>query len=389
MQWLRQSTARILKLGPFLDDTDGKTAETLLTISQADIQISKNGGAFAQTSDGAPTTTHDADGWYPIPLTTTDTGTLGHLVVQITEAGALPVWSAYEVVPANVWDSFFSTDKLQVDAVEMADDLITAAKFDESTAFPVKSADTGATQIARVGADGDTLETLSDQIDDVPTVAEFEARTIVTADYFDPSADTVVNVTNVATLTGHTVQTGDGYAIVNHADYGNAKLVRSTTPANKLDVSATGEAGLDFANIKDATGAHTLTNITVPVVSALTGHTAQSGDTYALANGTAGFVAIDTVVDSILDDTGTSGVVVADLTGYKLASDGLDTIAITAPAGVASDFREMLVQLWRRFFKKSTLTSTQLKTYADNGSDILTTQTVSDDETTQTQGASS
>lgn len=64
--------------------------------------------------------------------------------------------------------------------------------------------------------------------------------------------------------------TGNNYAIVNHASYGNAQLVRATTPANTLDVSATGEAGLDFNNIKDATGAHTLTNITVPTVTALT-----------------------------------------------------------------------------------------------------------------------
>jgi len=59
--------------------------------------------------------------------------------------------------------------------IELADDAITAAKFDESTAYPVKSADTGATQIARVGADGDTLEDLSDEIaamqDDVTTIA--------------------------------------------------------------------------------------------------------------------------------------------------------------------------------------------------------------------------
>lgn len=48
--------------------------------------------------------------------------------------------------------------------VTLANDAITAAKFDEVTAFPVTSADTGATQIARVGADADTLETLSDEI---------------------------------------------------------------------------------------------------------------------------------------------------------------------------------------------------------------------------------
>lgn len=33
-------------------------------------------------------------------------------------------------------------------------------------------------------------------------------------------------------------QTGDAYAVVNHADYGNAQLVRSFTPANKLAVDA-------------------------------------------------------------------------------------------------------------------------------------------------------
>jgi hypothetical protein len=34
-------------------------------------------------------------------------------------------------------------------------------------------------------------------------------------------------------------QTGDSYAVVAHADYGNAKLVRSTTPANTLTVHNT------------------------------------------------------------------------------------------------------------------------------------------------------
>ena len=46
----------------------------------------------------------------------------------------------------------------------LANDAITAAKYDESTAFPIKSVDTGITQIARTGADGDTLKDLSDEI---------------------------------------------------------------------------------------------------------------------------------------------------------------------------------------------------------------------------------
>ncbi len=53
--------------------------------------------------------------------------------------------------------------------VTLADDAITAGKFDETTAFPLASADTGATAVARTGADSDTLETLSDQLDTVGT----------------------------------------------------------------------------------------------------------------------------------------------------------------------------------------------------------------------------
>ena len=117
---LKQSTAFTFRVGPFLDSTDGVTAETALTIAQADIQISKNGGAFAQTS-ATPTTTHDTDGWYQCPLTTTDTGTLGPLTVQITMTGALPVWEHFLVVPANVYDSLVAaTDTLQADVTQLA-----------------------------------------------------------------------------------------------------------------------------------------------------------------------------------------------------------------------------------------------------------------------------
>lgn len=51
--------------------------------------------------------------------------------------------------------------------VVIDDNAITAGKFDETTAFPLKSDDSGSTQVARVGADSDTLETLSDQLDGI------------------------------------------------------------------------------------------------------------------------------------------------------------------------------------------------------------------------------
>lgn len=54
-------------------------------------------------------------------------------------------------------------------------------------------------------------------------------------------------------------------------------LVRSTTPANTLDVEAGGTAGIDFNNING-------THPTVPTVTTLTGHTPQTGDSYAVVN---------------------------------------------------------------------------------------------------------
>lgn len=150
---LKQSTAFTFRIGPFVDDTDGKTAETGLSIGQADIQISKAGGAFAQTS-ASPTTTHDADGWYQCPLTATDTNTLGTLTVQILMSGALPVWEHFMVLPANVYDSIVAgSDYLQVDVEQLDGDGTAAANLNTAcdnysatrglsgTALPAAAAD--------------------------------------------------------------------------------------------------------------------------------------------------------------------------------------------------------------------------------------------------------
>lgn len=118
-QWIKQSTAATIKLGPFLDDTDGKTAETALAISQADIRLSKNGGDFVQSNNVAGAT-HDENGYYDVPLNATDTNTLGTLRVAVFESGALPVWQDYMVVPANVWDSMFGASTLNVNVATMS-----------------------------------------------------------------------------------------------------------------------------------------------------------------------------------------------------------------------------------------------------------------------------
>lgn len=125
--YLKQSTAVTVLLGPFVDEDDGKTAETGLTIAQADVRLSKNGGNMAQKND-ASACTHDEIGYYGCPLSTTDTNTLGILDVMVHKAGALPVVRSFMVVPANVYDSLVGgSDELDVQVAGMDNNVVAAA----------------------------------------------------------------------------------------------------------------------------------------------------------------------------------------------------------------------------------------------------------------------
>ena len=127
MRYLRQSTAATVKIGPFLDSTDAVTPETGLTILQADVRLSKNGGDCAQKNE-ASAATHDEIGYYDCPIDIVDTGTVGHVRLAVNETGALPVWEEFVVLPALVYDALIGgSDYLQVHAREIDNGLITAA----------------------------------------------------------------------------------------------------------------------------------------------------------------------------------------------------------------------------------------------------------------------
>lgn len=112
------------------------------------------------------------------------------------------------------------------------------------------------------------------------------------------------------------------------------------------------------------------------------GGTAQTGDAYAL--GENGFGAVEAAIGALGSPAQAGApVIIAD---GSITSAKFSVAAIT---GVASGFLEQMVQLWRRQFKRTTLTSTQLKTYADDENTVLTTQTVQDSGGTQSMGAAS
>jgi hypothetical protein len=102
---LRQSTAsQEILIGPFLDDTDGKTAETALTIANTDIKLWVS-GATTEVSKNSGGATHIAAGRYYAVLDATDTATLGSGELNVSVAGALPCKVRFCVVPAVVYDA--------------------------------------------------------------------------------------------------------------------------------------------------------------------------------------------------------------------------------------------------------------------------------------------
>lgn len=104
MHFLRRNTPTTVKAGPFLSTSDGNTERTGLTIAQADIRLSKNGGAYAQSANVAGAT-HDENGNYGVPLNTADTDAEGRLSLYIHMGTALPVWERFMVLVEDVFDA--------------------------------------------------------------------------------------------------------------------------------------------------------------------------------------------------------------------------------------------------------------------------------------------
>lgn len=191
-------------------------------------------------------------------------------------------------------------------------------------------------------------------------------------------------------------------------------LVRSTAPANTLDVSATGEAGIDWANVGGVTSTNNFTNTTVATVSTLSGHTAQTGDSYAIVNsgtfGNAQLVRSTTPANTLdVNVTGQAGIDLdntvgtlaktTDITGFNDITtaqvnaevlDVMNTDTFAEPGQELPAATNTLVQKIGYIFKflrnKIETTSTQISIYDDAGTTVDQKSTISDDTTTYTRG---
>lgn len=133
---IRKNTAQIITVGPFLDKTDGVSPELSLTVTGCHTTL------VADTADGnAPTLVIDADatasggdndlvhiandnaGYYSLELTAAQTNRNGHGRLCINDDDVhCPVFHDLVFLDANVFDSLYGTDKLNVDMVEISGD---------------------------------------------------------------------------------------------------------------------------------------------------------------------------------------------------------------------------------------------------------------------------
>ena len=326
--WLRQSTAsQEILLGAFLDSTDGNTAETGLTIANTDIKLWKE-GATTEANKNSGGATHIASGRYYAVLDATDSNTLGKLEINVHVSGALAVRREFMVVPANVYDSLvLGTDTLDSAAIEWngvalgTTNPLPNAAADAAGGLPVSdvggldldneantafftssaqlvddvwnealsghtTAGSSGKAIADIEIDTDELQTNQGNwltatgfatetkqdatdivIDDIPTTAEFEARTPTAAQllYITRHAATALPVT----FTGGTTTT----AVLGNVD-GSAASTTDDVYNSRLLVFNAGTLDVQVCQIADYDGGTKTATISAVTTAVTSGHTA-------------------------------------------------------------------------------------------------------------------
>jgi hypothetical protein len=194
---LRANTAVDVLIGPFVDNTDGNTTEDGLTLTAAEIKLSKNGQALTLKSD-VTSAAFDDDGYYNCELDATDTNTEGNLVLIVHQsANALPVRHEYNVLSEAAYDSLYvakDTGFMDVNVKEFLDDAQSATDLKDFADAGYDPATNKVQGVVLV----DTTTTNTD-MRGTDSAALASAYTAARAAFLD-------------NINGHTAQTGDTFA---------------------------------------------------------------------------------------------------------------------------------------------------------------------------------
>ena len=222
---LRQSTSIDIRIGPFVDVTDGATPETGITLGAADqAEVLKENGAATVAMAGAFVAITDADGWYDYTVASGDVDTVGEIVFVVQDVSVcLPVYVRAFVVEEAVYD----------------------ALYDATSAGPLQG----------------------------------------------------------------------------------------TTPGNTLDVSATGEAGIDWANIGSPTTVQNLSGTNIDVDQVIASVSGAVGSVTGAVGSVTAAVTVGTINANVITATSIAAAAMngkgdwnIDKTGYRLSATGVDDV---------------------------------------------------------------
>jgi len=226
---LRQSTSIDIRMGPFVDATDGVTPETGVTLAGADqAEVLKANGAATTAMAGTFAAVTGAGGWYDYTVATGDVNTVGEVVFVVQDSSlCLPVLVRAQVVEETVFDALFAASAAgfaSISALAAVDANVDAILVDTSTTLDgkINTIDTNVDSIlvdtAEIGAAGAgltalataaNLATVDTNVDSilVDTATTIPAQ-ITALNDFNPATDAVANVTLVATTTTNTDMRG-------------------------------------------------------------------------------------------------------------------------------------------------------------------------------------
>lgn len=373
----------------YSDDGDGTF--TAMTLDASTIIITENPGSQVGVYLVAVDMNNDADFTtgkdyiavlYPDETVDSQSvaGVLAHWScenrsVQAVRGAVGSVTGAVGSVTGNVGGNVAGSVASVTAGVTLADDAISAAKYDESTAFPLKSADTGATAVARTGADSDTLETLSDQIDGTATpgaemdLVDAPNATAVTAIQNGLSTYDGSDTSGTTTLLSRLSATRAGYL-------DNLSAGAVATAAKLLayfQLLFRSDAAIETDNATE------LTDINADGGSGAGNYSAQTDSVEALR---------DRGDNAWITATGFSTLDAAAVNAEVVDALATDTYAEPAQGapGATVSLATKIGFLYKAFRNKKTQTATQKSLYNDDATTVDHKSTVSDDGTTYTEG---
>jgi hypothetical protein len=354
MAYAKLDTAKTFIVGPVLD-ADG-VADTGVLV--AAIKVAKNGTVGAP--NGSSTLTHDHTGHYKYAAHADDFDTLGEVTFSLNDGTSAMAPRTFDVLPALTYNTMAAASGGNLP------------------------------QVVPGGTDG-------------LFIAGTNAATIITTSLTTHLIGTVDTVT---TYTGNTKQTADNNTILAHADYGLAQLVRSTTPANTLDINATGEAGADVIMISGGSTEADRLQAALGTGNYIAADTTliEGGDATDALNTACDSVTVTSIGNDVITAASiNTGAFSADafaadsLVSASFAADyyasingeivdvlTVDTTTLPGQAAppLAPTIEEMLAWLYKSYRNREDQTATLYQLYADNESTVDAKATISDDATT-------